>query len=158
MPSFSQTLNKLRERLPSAVDILENSDEVVVVMELPGFEEDSIDIRFVDEELEVKAERSRGYDEYRAIREDRPLTMNKSVPVPLQVEAEGASAEYSNGLLQVHLPKQSSKKPGSRGELESMDYSELQELARDVGVKSTVSKKEMVETLTVELGLGEDGE
>lgn len=157
MTGFAKTLNKLRERVPTGVDVLEDGDEVVVVVELPGFEKDAVDLRFRDGDLEIEAERRRGMEGYKVVREERPLEISKSVPVPVEVEGGGASAEYRNGLLRVRLPKVDSVTPKSMEDLESMEYGDLQELAREHGLKSTVSRNELERTLAEELGFGDDG-
>lgn len=158
MTGFAKTLNKLRERVPTGVDVLEDGDEVVVVVELPGFSKDGVDLRFRDGELEIEAERRRDVGDYRVVREERPLQVSKSVPVPVEVEGGGASAEYRNGLLRVRLPKVDSVTPESLEDLEELDYGELQELAKEHGLKSTVSRNEMERTLAEELGFEESDE
>lgn len=157
MTGFTKTLNKLRERLPTAVDVLEDGDEVLVVVELPGFEKDRIDLRLVGGSLEIEAERERDMEGYVALREERPVSVSKSVPLPVAVESEDASAEYRNGLLRVWLPKTEPETPRSREELEALSYGELQEVAREVGVKSNVTRNEMVETIAEELGIQMEG-
>jgi HSP20 family protein len=91
-----------------AVDLEDKDDEVVVVAELPGFDEDDVSIEVMDNRLILRGQKDleneeRGSDYYRL---ERGITEFTSViPLPPGIDADNARAKFKNGLLRVVLPK-----------------------------------------------------
>ncbi|MDY6779909.1 MAG: Hsp20 family protein, partial [Halobacteria archaeon] len=103
-PSIPDVVETVEGISPKA-DVLENSDEVKVVVDLPGCSEDEIDIRFSDG-LVVEASPEKPFEPgYHYSEEGRPRSFETTVEVPRDVEPESATAEYKKGALHVHLPK-----------------------------------------------------
>lgn len=98
-------LQKLGERLPTSADILESSDEFLVLINVPGCEKDDIDLRFANGVVRVTADRDLNYDGYEAVQQSRPERISGTVPIPDEVDLGEARAEYRNGVLRVTLPK-----------------------------------------------------
>ena len=85
------------------VDVSEDEDAIVVIADLPGFERrrsrSACSLRPTSRSRASAAPRS-------AKREDRPSErafgrMNRVVPLPHAATAEGASASFTNGVLEV---------------------------------------------------------
>lgn len=90
------------------IDLADQGDAFEVTADLPGFEEDEIDVRVDGETLHVSARSERSSDDQEGdvIRsERRQRSMSRSVTLPAPVEEEGGSAQYRNGVLTVTLPK-----------------------------------------------------
>jgi HSP20 family protein len=86
--------------------VTENDREVVVRAEVPGFEENELDVRLDNNVLTVQAEKQQkedGQEEYRSF--------NRSVTLPPGVDAEKAQATYRNGVLELHIPRAESARP-----------------------------------------------
>lgn len=98
-------LRRIGKRLPTSADMLESDDEFLVLINAPGCDEDEIDLRFVKGNLKVNAERDEVYEGYVSVREERPARISETVPVPADVDIDGAEATYENGVLHVRLPK-----------------------------------------------------
>lgn len=106
-----------------SVDLADRDDEFVLTADVPGFETDEIDLRLRDDVVVITAEREQSSEEegdegdyIRSEREHRSLV--ESVRVPQPVDEDGASAEYRNGVLTVHLPKaEPSEEDGKRIEI-----------------------------------------
>ena len=95
------------------VDILELPDELLLVADMPGVKSDEIDIRFEDGELTLY-----GPAATRQAAETNYLLMEYGVGdfyrtfrVSEQVDAAKIRAEYSDGVLMLHLPKVEAAKP-----------------------------------------------
>ena len=89
---------------------LETGEEGYVVhADVPGFETDEIDLRFVDGVLTIEAEHET---------EDGDGTRSRHVHdrirVPGDVLVEEIDAEYNNGVLEVRLPVESETESGYR--------------------------------------------
>lgn len=97
-----------------AVDILETENDLVLKAELPGFKPEDVDIRVENNTLTLKGERKFEVNEDKEHyhRRERVFgTFMRSFILPSGVEVDKVSAEYSNGVLQVTLPKREETKP-----------------------------------------------
>lgn len=105
------------------VNVAEYDDEVEVTADLPGVSEDAIDIRVRDGTLTLTVEqqtRSETDDENpRFIRRERQqsMTLQRTVSIPTAVDEDEATAEYTNGVLTVTLPKLDSDDDGTAIEI-----------------------------------------
>ena len=102
-----------------AVNILDNPDEFVVEMSVPGMKKSDFDINIENQILAISAENKT---------EDREETSNftrrefgyssfrRTFSLPKTVEVEKISAKYEEGILKVILPKldEAKKKPAKQ--------------------------------------------
>lgn len=82
----------VEERREPLVDVFDEGQSLQVVVELPGVEEESIDVRLADDVLILSTER--GARKY-----------HKEVLLPAPVEAESLVRTYRNGIFEVRLQK-----------------------------------------------------
>ncbi len=98
------------------VDVLEKRDRIVLTAELPGFSEDQVQLRFEDGVLTLEGERrfEKEVDEARYHCVERSYgRFSRSFRLPANVDEEGISATFVNGLLVVELPKREEVRPKS---------------------------------------------
>jgi HSP20 family protein len=113
-----------------AVDVVEDDGSITVRADLPGFENDDIDVELREESLSITATREdetnvevggdaaegddadesgdaaeEGVRYHR--RERRSRSVSRRIPLPEPVTPDGATASYENGVLTVALPKRS---------------------------------------------------
>ncbi len=92
-----------------AVDIRDAGDEYVVTADLPGFDRESIDVELARETLTIAAEQGETRateDDEQFIRQERTeRSVSRSIRLPEPVDEDGTEAQYTNGVLTVHLPK-----------------------------------------------------
>ncbi|MFB6156126.1 MAG: Hsp20/alpha crystallin family protein [Haloferacaceae archaeon] len=93
-----------------ATDVADHDDELVVTVDLPGFEREEVDVSTTENRLTVRAEHE--FDEERESpsgeylrRERRHESVRRTIDLPLEVDGDAASAVYRNGVLTVTLPK-----------------------------------------------------
>lgn len=96
-----------------ALDVYQNSDNVVAVLELPGMRKEEIEISLHDGILTIAGERKSGSGESdQAERTERFVgKFRRTIALPTQVEAGRVSASYKDGILTVTLPKAEEAKP-----------------------------------------------
>jgi HSP20 family protein len=90
------------------VDIFENKDHLILEAELPGMTQDDFDLSFENNILTLKGERKfeKKTDEGNYHRVERSYgAFARSFTLPQTVTAEGAKADFENGILHVTLPK-----------------------------------------------------
>lgn len=95
------------------VDIFENKDTLVLEAELPGMTRDDFELSFENNVVTLKGERkfekkTEGENYHRIERSYGAFT--RSFTLPQTVTAEGAKAEFVNGILHVSLPKREETK------------------------------------------------
>jgi HSP20 family protein len=95
------------------IDIKETKDSIVVKAELPGIEEDKVDVEIMDnvmtisgEKAEEKVEEGEGYH----YKESHTGTFQRSFSLPADVKAEKAEADMKDGILTIKVPKIEPKK------------------------------------------------
>jgi HSP20 family molecular chaperone IbpA len=93
------------------VDVFENEHELLVVADMPGAAKESIDVRFEGGELRLEARRTPGAEGQALAEEYRVADYRRAFAMPEGIDAEKIEAELSNGVLTVHLPKSSAKRP-----------------------------------------------
>jgi HSP20 family protein len=91
------------------VDMFEDGSELVVMLDMAGFEKDKIKTRLSEHSLIVNAKRDRVDRDGITYWEQRPLTVHKRIQLPVKVEvdeddASAVKAKYENGVLTVRLP------------------------------------------------------
>ena len=92
----------------------QTDDEIVVKAVLPGIKADEVQINVTGDMLTLKGEMNHEEekkDKAWHIREQRWGQFERSVPLPTQVIADQAKAEFENGILTITLPKAEEVKP-----------------------------------------------
>jgi HSP20 family protein len=90
------------------VDVVDAGDEVVVVADLPGFDQDGISVKTDGNRLRITAEGEEDEeveeeDYYR--RERTHNSVSRTVTLPVGVDSSEADASYEDGVLSVTLTK-----------------------------------------------------
>lgn len=95
------------------VDILEQAEELLIVADMPGVNAKEINVHFEDGELMIHGVvPSRYPSEGRVLLQEYGVgDFYRTFRVSERIDAGGIRAEYSNGVLTVHLPKVEAAKP-----------------------------------------------
>lgn len=86
------------------VDVFENAQEYLVIADLPGVAKEDLDVRFESGELRIEARRTGGQETERG-------GYRRAFAMPEGLDAEKIAAELAHGVLEVHLPKATAKRP-----------------------------------------------
>src|SRR6267378_631056 len=96
-----------------SVDIYENKDQIVLEAELPGMNREDFDLSVENNVITLRGERrfekKEETDNYHRV-ERAYGSFTRSFTMPNSVSAEGATADYRNGVLRVVLPKREETK------------------------------------------------
>lgn len=93
--------------MPS-VDIKETPESLQFVVELPGVDEEKIDVELVGDVLTIRGEREFSQDEQRDdyVRIERSYgSFQRSFTIDIPVDREKVEAVFDRGLLSVTVPK-----------------------------------------------------
>lgn len=103
-PEFPSLFDK---RMPS-VDVVDKPKEIIVKAEIPGIDEDDLQVTVTDHTLTIKGEtrheeETEEGDLHR--REIRRGSFYRTLNLPADVDGGKAKAKCKNGMLELHLPK-----------------------------------------------------
>jgi len=95
------------------VDVFQNDQEVVIKSVIGGVRPQDLDVAINNDNVTIRGERR--YDEqiskkdyyYQEIHWGK---FSRSIILPVEINAEGASAELKNGVLTIRLPKKHDRK------------------------------------------------
>ena len=88
---FGRSVKMEDERKP-LIDVMETTDEVHVIAEMPGVDRTDVQLDTTESRLDIKAQ-----NEFRKYSE--------SVELPVKVDPHSAKATYRNGVLEVRLKR-----------------------------------------------------
>ncbi len=111
-PHFFAPFREGMGQLP--LDVVENDDEVVVKASVPGIKPEDLDITVVGDTLTIKGEIKGQAKEEKVsflMRERRWGIFQRTLSLPVEVQADKARAEFENGVLTLTLPKVEEIKP-----------------------------------------------
>jgi HSP20 family protein len=97
-----------------AVDVWEKDDELVYAFDLPGIPEDKISVELDDGALIVSGERERAEEtsEENFYRFERRFgSFSRTVGLPQSVGEDAITADYKDGVLELHVKKPEQPKP-----------------------------------------------
>jgi len=111
--SGSGSATRARRWVP-AMDLVETEDHLVLKADLPGLSREDVNIEIKDGVLTVSGERRAEHQEnsegfYRVERAFGQFS--RSMTLPDGIDAERVAAEFTDGVLEVRIPKPEARKP-----------------------------------------------
>lgn len=95
-------------------DVYETKDDLVVSLELPGIREKEVNVSITGDLLVVKGERKfeseTNEDSFHRV-ERAYGRFERSIALPIPVQADKVKATYRDGVLEIKLPKAEEMKP-----------------------------------------------
>jgi len=91
-----------------AAEVADTDDHVEVALEAPGLKPEDFDIEVLDDVLLVRGEKRVAREDTRGhyhVMERAYGRFERAIRLPAAVDAQGAKADYKNGVLTVNLPK-----------------------------------------------------
>jgi HSP20 family protein len=110
-PGFERSLDRLgtlagRGWTPQ-VEVLERNNRLIIRADLPGMTKDDIDVDIDQNSLVLRGERKSGHEENEEgyYRSERSYgSFYRRIPLPTGINAEDATAEFRNGVLEISMP------------------------------------------------------
>jgi len=94
------------------VDIHETANEVVLFCDMPGVKPADVDVKFEKGELSLIGKVAPRSAPGRALNEEYGIgDFYRNFAISPEIETDKIAAEYRDGVLTVHLPKQEKLKP-----------------------------------------------
>ncbi|OPY01636.1 MAG: Spore protein SP21 [Syntrophorhabdus sp. PtaB.Bin047] len=91
-----------------SIDVADSGRELRVTVELPGMDEKDIDVSVTQNSLTIRGEKKdeteeKGNSYHRMERVYGSFT--RTIPLPVEVNVDGAKANYRKGVLSITIPK-----------------------------------------------------
>ena len=93
-------------------DIIETENELTLYGDMPGVDNDELDVRYENEQLIIYGKAEPRTDEVKFLRQEYGVgDFHRTFVIGESIAPEKISAEIHNGVLIVHLPKAEAAKP-----------------------------------------------
>ncbi len=99
-----------------AADVYDIGGELVVELDVPGFDEHDLSVAVTDHTLTISGSRrsDTAEDEKKVrLRERLEAHFERRFQLPIEADTERVTAEYGKGVLTLHVPKLAATKPRS---------------------------------------------
>lgn len=99
--------------LPAA-DVYETDEEIVLEVEVPGYDEKELGIEVSDHRLTIRGERKETTEQKEKafrLHERLEREFERFFRLPAEADTEHIEAKFAKGVLEVHAPKLSVSKP-----------------------------------------------
>jgi HSP20 family molecular chaperone IbpA len=110
---FDEDASLFSDPLP-AVDVREEEDRYVVEADLPGMEEDDLEVSVNNDVLTIASEKEEESEDRKKgflIRERKQASFRRTFRLPPDVDSGSIDASFDNGVLTVELPRSETGKP-----------------------------------------------
>ncbi|WP_336036402.1 Hsp20/alpha crystallin family protein [Halobacterium yunchengense] len=93
-----------------AVDVIESPTELVVYVDVPGFEKDDLEIHADANRIYLSGDRSEDAalnpdQGERALVAERPVRVERTIPLSVTIDPEQVTADHDNGVCEIVVPK-----------------------------------------------------
>ena len=97
------------------LNVFQQGEDVVVIAEIPGVKKSDLDIQVKHNRVRISGKRTIDYEKGASLhrRERISGAFDRTITVPIAIEADKVKAEYRDGILAVHLPRAEKDKPRS---------------------------------------------
>ncbi|MDJ0942299.1 MAG: Hsp20/alpha crystallin family protein [Kiloniellales bacterium] len=97
------------------LNVFRQGDDFVILTELPGIRREDVDIRVHGDRIRIAGRKSIDYGEGVSLhrRERISGAFDRTVAIPVEVDADRVKAEYRDGVLALFLPRAERDKPKS---------------------------------------------
>lgn len=91
------------------VDVLETPDELLVLVDMAGFDEEDIQLDIDNDVLRIAASRTLEIDDDETLlAQERPTRYERYLQLPVEANIEEARAKQADGVCRITLPKSES--------------------------------------------------
>ena len=95
------------------INIFQQGHDFVAVVELPGVQKADLQIEAKESMIRISGKKSADYDEKASVHRRERLfgIFDRTLSLPVQIDADGIRADYHDGILALFIPRAASEKP-----------------------------------------------
>jgi HSP20 family protein len=97
------------------INVFQQGDDILAIVELPGIEKDSLSVQAKDNTIRIAGKKSLTFPQNVSAHRRERLSgeFDRTLSIPVQVDADRIKAEYRDGILALFLPRSERDKPRS---------------------------------------------
>ena len=107
MKELGSKSREFYEFVMPAIDMVEDGNDLVVTIDLPGFEKKDIMLRIIENILSINANRKPEENLGTVYYRHRPTRLNKKVVLPISINDDNkviGTAKYADGIVTLRIP------------------------------------------------------
>jgi HSP20 family protein len=95
------------------INVFQQGDNLVAILEVPGVDKADLEIQAKDNAIRISGKKAIAYPEGASIhrRERLTGTFDRTLTVPMQIDADRIKAEYRDGVLALFIARAEADKP-----------------------------------------------
>jgi HSP20 family protein len=95
------------------INVFQQGDNLVAILELAGVNKSDLEIQAKDNTIRISGKKDVSYQEGASLHRRERLSgmFDRTLTVPMQIDADGIKAEYRDGVLALFIPRAESDKP-----------------------------------------------
>jgi HSP20 family protein len=95
------------------INVFQQGDNLVAILEVPGVDKSALEIQVKDNDVRVSGKKAIAYPDGVSLHRRERLTgsFDRTLTVPMQIDADGIKAEYRDGVLALFIPRAEADKP-----------------------------------------------
>jgi HSP20 family protein len=97
------------------INVFQQGDSLVAIIELPGVNKNDLEIQAKDNTIRISGKKTISFPEKVSLHRRERLSgdFDRTLTVPMQIDAGAIKAEYRDGVLALFIPRAESDKPRS---------------------------------------------
>jgi len=95
------------------INVFQRGDDFVAIIELPGLDKDDVEIEAKENAIRISGKKTIKYDQTASVhrRERVSGVFDRTISVPIEIDPDGITAQYRDGVLALLIPRAESEKP-----------------------------------------------
>jgi HSP20 family protein len=95
------------------INVFQQGDDILAILELPGIDKNALEIQVKDNTIRIYGKKAVAFPEGVSVhrRERSTGEFDRTLSIPVQIDADAIKAEYRDGILAIHLPRSERDKP-----------------------------------------------
>jgi HSP20 family protein len=95
------------------INVFQQGDNLVAILELPGVDKNELEIQAKDNTIRISGKKAIAYEGGVSLhrRERHSGMFDRTLTVPIQIDADRIKAEYRDGVLALFIPRADGDKP-----------------------------------------------
>ena len=95
------------------INVFQQADDILAIIELPGVDKDTLQIQAKDDTIRISGKKAASYPEAVSVhRRERIFgDFDRTLALPVRLDADAIKAEYRDGILALFLPRSERDRP-----------------------------------------------
>jgi HSP20 family protein len=107
MKELGNRSREFYEFVMQAIDMVEDGNDLIIMIDLPGFAKKDIKLRIIENILSINAKKEPEENLGTVYYRHRPIRLDKKVVLPISVNDDGkvvGTAKYTDGVVTLRIP------------------------------------------------------